>query len=60
MRSRTLSNRLERLETRLAPEGEPFLIQIQFVSPDGTIKDGPVFTVQAAGSAHRGRNRRGA
>jgi hypothetical protein len=60
MRSRTLSKRLERLETRLAPEGEPLLIHIQFVSPDGTIEDGPVITMTAAGSAHRGRNRPGA
>ena len=60
MRSRTLSKRLERLETRLAPEGEPLPIHIQFVSPDGTIEDGPVITMTAAGSAHRGRNRRGA
>ena len=61
MTRRTLSKRLERLETRLAPEGEPLLIHIQFVSSDGTIKeDGPVITVPAAGSAHRGRNTRGA
>ena len=61
MINRTLSKRLARLETRLALEGEPLLIQIQFVSSDGTIKeDGPVVTVPAAGSAHRGRNRLGA
>ena len=41
MINRTLSKRLERLETRLAPEGEPLLIQIQFVSSDGAVEDGP-------------------
>ena len=61
MTSRTISKRLARLETRLAPAAEPLRIQIQFVSSDGTIKeDGPVITVPAAGSAHRGRNTRGA
>ena len=34
MTRKTLSKRLERLETRLAPEGEPLLIHIQFVSPE--------------------------
>ena len=32
---------------------------IEFVSPDGTVEDGPVVTVPAAVSAYRGRNRRG-
>jgi hypothetical protein len=41
MINRTLSKRLARLETRLALEGEPLLIQIQFVSSDGTIKARP-------------------
>jgi hypothetical protein len=59
MINRALSKRLERLETRLASEGEPLLIQIQYVSPDGTVEDGPVVTVPAPGSAHRGRNRPG-
>jgi hypothetical protein len=37
MINRTLSKRLERLETRSAPEGEPLVIEIEFVSPiDGS------------------------
>jgi hypothetical protein len=35
MTSRTLSKRLERLETRIIPAGESLVGQIQYVSPDG-------------------------
>src|ERR1035437_4583100 len=41
MASRNLSKRLERLEERMLPAGEPLILQIQFVSPDGTVEDGP-------------------
>ena len=37
MGSRTLSKRLERLETQIMPAGEPIVIEIQFVSADGSI-----------------------
>ena len=47
MTSRTLSKRLARLETRLAPGAEPMYIQIQFVSPGGIIKDGPLIAVSS-------------
>ena len=49
MTSRTLSKRLERLETRMVPAGEPLVIQIEFVSPDGSVEEGPRITVQGAG-----------
>jgi len=40
MTSRGIVRRLERLEERL-PVGEPKVIQIVFVSADGTEEDGP-------------------
>jgi hypothetical protein len=49
MISRKLNTRLERLETRMIPEGEPLVLQIQFVSSDGTVEDGPRFCVPGAG-----------
>ena len=48
MIGRKLTLRLERLETRLAPAGEPVVIQIHFVSPDGSRVDGPRFTIPRA------------
>jgi len=35
MTTRNLARRLERLETRFVPAGEPVVIQVYFVSPDG-------------------------
>ncbi len=58
MITKALARRLERLETRALPAGEPLVIQVQFVSPGGIVKDGPVFTVPAASSARRRRNER--
>ena len=46
MISSKLTRRLEELEARLAPAGPPHVIQIVFVSPDGSQKDGPRFVVQ--------------
>jgi hypothetical protein len=48
MIGRRLTQRLERLETRLAPAGEPVVIQIYSVSPDGSRSDGPRFTIPGA------------
>ena len=47
MIKRALSRRLERLETRALPVGEPLVIQVVFVSPGGTRQDGPVIKVPA-------------
>lgn len=41
---KTLVRRLEHLEYRLPPEGEPLVIQVRFISPDGTSTDGPIVT----------------
>jgi hypothetical protein len=40
MIGRTLSKRVQKLETRLIPTEEPMLIHIVYVSPDGTRTDG--------------------
>jgi len=53
MISRNLSRRLERPETRLRPAGEPLTIQVRYVSPDGSVVDGPRFTCDA-GPNNRG------
>ena len=44
MINRTLSRRLQKLEDRLIPNDEPIVIHIKYVSPDGTVKDGPRIT----------------
>ena len=49
MINRTLSKRLARLETRLALEGEPLILQIEFVSSDGAVEQGPRFCVPGGG-----------
>ena len=49
MIGRRLARRLERLETRLVPDGEPLVINVHFVSPDGSRVDGPRFTIPRAG-----------
>jgi hypothetical protein len=54
MISRNLTRRLERLETRLMPAGEPLIIQVKFVSSDGSVRDGPRFTIPAAGGQKTG------
>ena len=57
MASRNLSKRLERLEERMLPAGEPLILQIQFVSPGGTVEDGPQVIVPGAGGRRLGKNR---
>jgi len=45
MISRNLTRRLEELEARQAPPGEPLILQIVGVSPNGSKTDGPTFIV---------------
>jgi hypothetical protein len=45
MIGRKLSARLERLESRFLPSGEPIVLQVVFISPDGRAEDGPRYTV---------------
>ena len=47
MTCRTLSKRLQRLETRMMPAGEPLVIQVQYVSPDGSVEDAPGLACRA-------------
>ena len=56
--TRTLSKRLERLETRMMPTDEPLVVQIQFVSPDGSVEDGPRISVPGAGGRRVGKGPR--
>jgi hypothetical protein len=44
MINRTLSKRVQKLEARLIPTDEPMVIHIKYVSPDGTVEDGPRIT----------------
>jgi hypothetical protein len=46
MITRNLSRRSERLETRLMPAGEPLVIEVQFVSSDGSVADRPPESVR--------------
>jgi hypothetical protein len=36
MISRNLTRRLEELEARIAPAAEPVIVEVMYVSPDGT------------------------
>ena len=54
MISRNLSRRLERLETRLMPAGEPLVVEVQFVFTDGSRIEGPRFTIPDAGGRPTG------
>jgi hypothetical protein len=54
MITRNLARRLERIETRLMPAGEPLIIQVQFVSTDGSRVEGPRFTISGAGGRPTG------
>jgi len=53
MIARNLIRRLEELEARTAPAAEPLIIQIVYVSADGSEEDGPRIEVPvpAAGRA---------
>jgi hypothetical protein len=54
MITRNITRRLERLEEE-TPVGEPKVLQVVFVSPDGTEKDGPRVEIPAYPA---GRSRR--
>jgi hypothetical protein len=45
MINRSLSKRLQKLEARLRPTEEPRVIQIRYVSPDGSVRDGPLYRI---------------
>jgi hypothetical protein len=47
MISRSLCRRLERLEERVVPTGIPCILEVIFVSPDGTQRPGPSFELPA-------------
>ena len=51
MISKTLARRLEELESQLLPEpeNEPIIVQIVYVSPDGSSEDGERYTITNAG-----------
>ena len=44
MINRSLSKRVQKLEARLIPNAEPMVIQMMYVSPDGTRTAGPRIT----------------
>ena len=46
---RTISRRLYKLEDRIGTISEPLAIQIQYVSPDGEVRDGPLVTLGGCG-----------
>jgi hypothetical protein len=45
MINRSLFKRMQKMEARLMPTEEPRVIQIKFVSPDGSVTDGPLFRI---------------
>ena len=47
MTTRNITRRLERLEEETLPAGEPKVIQVVFVSTDGTRKEGPRYEIPA-------------
>jgi hypothetical protein len=53
----TLSKRLQRLETRMTLSGEPLVIQVQYVSPNGSVDDGPRICVPGAAERRVGMER---
>jgi hypothetical protein len=56
MVSRKLSARLERLESRFIPAGEPIVLQVVYISPDGRAEDGPQLTVPATPNGRHWRD----
>ena len=45
MINRSLSKRLQKLEARLIPPKEPRVLQVRYVSPDGSVRDGPLYQI---------------
>ena len=52
MIGRTLAKRVQKLEARLIPSSEPMVIQIRYVSPDGSVRLGPKYGLSEGASAH--------
>jgi hypothetical protein len=46
-----------RLDALLKSAPEPRVLQVQLVSPDGTVTEGPKFEIQSGRSTKRGRGR---
>jgi hypothetical protein len=58
MSIKNLSQRLERLESRLLPDtGEPMVLTVCFVSPDHRVVDQMQFTMPGVPNKGRGRRR---
>jgi hypothetical protein len=47
MINRSLSKRVQKLEARLIPTDEPMVIQIVYVSPNGSVRDGPRYVIRS-------------
>jgi hypothetical protein len=56
MISRNLSRRLKRLEARAMPDGEPMVIEVQFVSPDKVVTGSLLIEVAALPHASAARH----
>jgi len=56
MISSKLSARLERLESRFLPDGEPIVLQVMYISPDGSSREGPRIEVPASPKDRRWRD----
>ena len=57
---RNLTRRLEALETRIAPANEPLIVQLMYVTPDGSEEDADRFELPmplALGRSSRLRQR---
>jgi len=55
---RNLTRRLEELEARIAPAAEAVIIQITYVTPDGSEEDGPRIVVQQPAGRDRAWQRK--
>ncbi len=54
MINKTLARRLEQLEERMLPTGEPMIINIVYVNPDGSVDGEPLrVEIPACGPAQR-------
>ena len=56
MINKTLARRLEQLEERMLPTGEPMIINVVYVNPDGSVDGEPLrVEIPACGPAHQPR-----
>jgi len=53
MISRRTTRRLEAIEARLAPSAELMIVQIVYVTPDGTTEAGPQYEIPMHAPGHR-------